>query len=89
MISRSGLAHRLQRRDGHAFPEFIRLDPLDDLGLLAHRVQVHLQRRQPIQQFDLQIGELARLSQYGDLHARHQQVERVGVAHGRGCCATA
>ena len=66
--------------DGHVFPELIRLDPLDDLRLLADRIEVHLECRQAIQQIDLQIGDGAGFSKHCDLHARHEQIERVGVA---------
>ena len=58
MISRSGLRTSSSVRDGHAVPELIRLHPLDDLGLLADRIEVHLECRKPIEQLDLQVGDV-------------------------------
>ena len=70
----------LQIGDSYIFPESIRLYAFDDFRLLAHGVQVHLQRCQAVEELDFQIGNLARATKHCDLHPRFEKIERKGVA---------
>ncbi len=49
-------------------PERVRPHTFDDLGLLPHRIQVHLKSRETVHQVDLQIGECSGIAQNSELH---------------------
>ena len=83
-----GLTNRFQVGDGHALPELIRLHPLDDLCFLTNRVEVHLERREAIKQFDLQVGHGSGFSKHSDLHARQKEIPICTRRRGPGYCAT-
>ena len=65
--------------DGDLIPEGGGLDLLDGLGLVAHRVEVHQQLADLVQQGNPVVVEPPGAAQQLDLHAGKQQVELVGI----------
>ena len=63
-----GTPNSFSIHDGQAFPELIGFYPLDDFRLLPDRVEVHLECRQAIEQLDLQIVDVTRALQCGNLN---------------------